>query len=425
MPGDLKNWLRAGPEKARKPEELKRLRDHYVQHVCATTKKEFAPFAAEIAAIEKERTEFDKKVPSTFIFKDLPKPRDSFVMMRGQYDTPGEPVVPATPAVLPKLKQAGERANRLDLARWIVAPENPLTARVAVNRFWQQVFGVGLVESSHDFGTQGTLPTHPELLDWLAIWFQENGWDVKKLMRLMLTSQTFRQQSIAPAERWAADPGNKQLARGPRFRLDAEQVRDQALFVSGLIKLQMGGKGVNPYQPANIWEPVGFGSSNTRYYKRGSGDDLYRRTIYTFIKRTAPHPLMDNFDMPNREESCIRRDRTNTPLQALQLMNDVQHYEAARAFAARMVAAAAATDARIDFGYRTALTRHADPEEISACRDLYQRMLARYRAAPEDAKKAITFGDSKPPADIDPAELAAWALVANLILNLDEAIMRN
>ena len=177
---------------------------------------------------------------------------------------------------------------------------------------------------------------------------------------------------------------------------------------------------MNPYQPPNIWEPVGFGSSNTRYYKRGNGDDLYRRTLYTFIKRTAPHPLMDNFDMPDREDSCIRRDRTNTPLQALQLMNDVQHYEAARAFAARMIAAAPTPEGRIDFGYRSLLARHADEEEIAVVRDLYQRTLARYKAAPEDAKKAITYGDSPPPAGVDPAELAAWTLAANLILNLDE-----
>ncbi|MGK0186725.1 MAG: hypothetical protein ACI9R3_002508 [Verrucomicrobiales bacterium] len=424
-PKDINAWLKEGAEKERKPEELKRLRDYYIQHVCVDTQETFAPMLAEQATAEKERSDYDGTVPSTFVFKDLEKPRDSFVMLRGQYDTPGEPVEPATPAVLPKLEQAGERANRLDLARWLVAPENPLTARVTVNRFWQQVFGVGLVESSHDFGTQGALPSHPELLDWMAIWFQENQWDVKKLMRSMVMSKTFRQRSRAESASWAGDPANRKLGRGPRFRLDAEQIRDQALFVSGLIKLQFGGKGVNPYQPDDIWEPLAFGGSNTRYYKRGDGDDLYRRTLYTFLKRTAPHPLMSNFDVPSREQSCIRRDRTNTPLQALQLMNDVQHFEAARGFAARIIASSASAQGRITFAYRSVVARQPEPEETAVVIEFLQRQLAKYTAAPDEAKKAITFGESPPPPDLNEAELAAWTLVANLILNMDEAVVRN
>lgn len=425
VPNDLKAWLKQGPEAPRKPEELKRLREHYVRNVCSGTRGSFAPQLAELAAVRKERGDFDSKVPSTFIYGELPKPRDSFVMIRGQYDTPGEPVVPGTLAVLPELKQAGERANRLDLARWLVEPENPLTARVAVNRYWQQVFGIGLVETSHDFGTQGSLPSHPELLDWMAVWFRENGWDVKKLMRLMVTSKTFRQQSGAPAERWVKDPQNRQLARGPRFRLDAEQIRDQALFVSGLLVSDIGGKGVNPYQPPSIWEPLAFGGSNTRHYKQGKGDDLYRRTLYTFFKRTAPHPLFENFDAPNREQSCIMRDRTNTPLQALQLMNDVQHYEAARAFAGRIIAAAPGTDARIDFAFRSVLARRAELEEIALVGAFFQGRLAEYKAAPAEVKKAVTFGESAPPANVNEVELAAWTLIANLILNMDEAVVRN
>ena len=422
---DIKAWLKEGIEKVLKPEELKRMRDHYVQNVCASTREPFAAMQAELAAVKKQRADFDSKVPSTFVFKDLPKPRESFVMIRGQYDTRGEKVTPGTPAVLPAMNKAGERANRLDLARWLVARENPLTSRVAVNRFWQQVFGIGLVESSHDFGTQGSLPSHPELLDWLAVWFQENGWDVKKLMRLMVTSRTFRQQSGAAADRWVKDPDNRQLARGPRFRLDAEQIRDQALFVSGLIKLDMGGKGVNPYQPPNIWEPVGFGGSNTRFYKQGKGADLYRRTLYTFLKRTAPHPMFSNFDTPAREASCIRRERSNTPLQALQLMNDVQQFEAARAFAGRIITAEKPPEARINFAYRSVLARDAEAEEIAIVGEFFNRQLAKYKAAPAEAKKAITFGESPTPEGVDEVELAAWTLVANLILNLDEAVVRN
>lgn len=424
-PGDVNAWLKEGPDNPRSPEELKRIRDFYLQNVCASTRAHFAPLREQLAAVQKERTDFDGTVPSTFVFNDLPQPRESFVMTRGQYDKPGEKVEPGTPAVLPPLQKSGARANRLDLAKWIVAKENPLTARVAVNRMWQQVFGTGLVRSSHDFGTQGELPSHAELLDWLAIWFQENQWDVKKLMRLMLTSATFRQQSAAPAERWAADPENRRLARGPRFRLDAEQLRDQALFVSGLIRLQMGGKGVNPYQPPNIWEPVGFGGSNTRFYQQGTGDALYRRTLYTFFKRTAPHPLLVNFDAPNREQSCIRRERSNTPLQALQLMNDVQHYEAARAFVQRIMVAADTPERRIAWAFRSVLAREPDAAESAVVMELLTHQLARYQAKPEDAQKAITFGESKPAPGLSPPDLAAWSMVANLILNMDEAIVRN
>ncbi|MGB0582726.1 MAG: PSD1 and planctomycete cytochrome C domain-containing protein [Limisphaerales bacterium] len=420
-------WKKALPKKERDalPKDEKIQVRQYLTKAHSKSQATFAPLNAKIAKIKQDRKALDDATPSTFIFKDLPKPRDAFVMMRGQYDAPGEPVEPNTPAVLHKFKKTGERGNRLDLARWLVSRGNPLTARVAVNRFWQQLFGVGLVESSHDFGTQGALPTHPELLDWLSVSFMESGWDVKKLLRQMVTSKTFRQQSAAPSKSWQTDPHNQWLSRGPRFRLDAEQIRDQALFVSGLIKLKMGGKGVNPYQPPNIWEPVAFGGSNTRYYKRSQGDDLYRRTVYTFIKRTAPHPLMENFDMPNRESSCIKRDRTNTPLQALQLMNDAQHHEAARVFAEKIIAAADGTGDRINFAYRKALSRHAEPDEIATLAVFAHEQLARYQAAPEEAKKAIEFGEAKAPKDADPAELAAWALVANLILNLDEAIMRN
>ena len=424
-PGDLNGWLKEGPDKPRQPDELKRLRDFYVQQVCATTREAFAPLQARLAAAQKERSDYDGMVPSTFVFNDLPQPRESFVMIRGQYDQPGEKVEPGTPAVLPALQQAGPRANRLDLAKWLVAPENPLTARVAVNRLWQQMFGTGLVKSGHDFGTQGALPSHPELLDWLALWFQENRWDVKQLIRLIVTSNTFRQQSSAPPALWLSDPENRSLARGPRLRLDAEQVRDQALFVSGLIRLEMGGKGVNPYQPPNIWEPVAFGGSNTRFFKQDTGDALYRRTLYTFFKRTAPHPLMVNFDAPSREQSCIRRERSNTPLQALQLMNDVQHFEAARGFAQHLMTAAALPAERIAFAFRSVLARPPVPEETAVVLELFQRQLARYQAAPAAAGQAIRFGESKPSPELNEPELAAWTLVANLILNMDEAIVRN
>lgn len=424
-PGDLNGWLKEGPEKPRSEEEARRLREFYLTEVCAATRSHFDGPRGELATVAKERADYDGQVPSTFVFRDLPQPRESFIMIRGEYNQPGEKVEPDTFAVLPPLKKSGDRATRLDLAKWLVAPENPLTARVAVNRFWQQAFGTGLVASSHDFGTQGSLPTHPELLDWLAIWFQENQWDVKKLMRTMLTSRTFRQQSEAAEKLWQADPGNTHLARGPRFRLAAEQLRDQALFAGGLLKMDMGGKGVNPYQPPNIWEPVGFGGSNTRFFTQSKGDDLYRRTLYTFFKRTAPHPQLSNFDAPNREQSCIQRERSNTPLQALQLMNDVQHFEAARGLAQRMMTAAADPAGRIAFAYRTVLSRPPADEEAAVVLSLYQRQMRKYAAMPEEAEKAITFGESPPAAGLPARDLAAWTLVANLILNLDEAVVRN
>ncbi|HWB07506.1 MAG TPA: PSD1 and planctomycete cytochrome C domain-containing protein [Verrucomicrobiales bacterium] len=424
IPRDLRGWLKEGPDKPRTPEEVKRLRDYYVQNVCVSTQPQFKDLNDALAAAKKQRDDYDASVPSTFVWRDMPAPRDSFVMMRGQYDKPGEKVEPGTLAVLPPMKHEG-RATRLDLAKWLVASENPLTPRVTVNRFWQQVFGAGLVTTSDDFGTQGALPSHPELLDWLAVWFQENKWDVKKLMRLMLTSAAFRQQSGAAPENWQHDPSNVWLSRGPRFRLDAEQLRDQALFVSGLINLEMGGRGVNTYQPPNIWEPVGFAGSNTRFYKQDTGPALYRRSLYVFYKRTAPAPFMANFDAPNREQSCTRRERSNTPLQALQLMNDVQHFEAARVFASRIIGGASSPPERVTFAFRTALSRRPSAPETAAVLEFYNKSLAKYKATPAEAKKAISFGETKPPSGIDEAELAAWALVANLILNMDEAIVRN
>ena len=430
VPAEIAKLLKDSPKRAGKPEQVKQLREYFLQYVCAQTKDQFAALSKERDAVKAKADEFDKSIPSTFIWNDLPQPRESFVMVRGQYDKPGDKVEPATPAIFPPLKKANPsgRATRLDLARWLVAPEHPLTARVTVNRFWQQFFGTGLVKTSFDFGSQGSVPSHPELLDWLAVHFRESGWDTRALVRLMLTSATFRQSSSASRELWQRDPENRLYARGPRFRLDAEQIRDNALFVSGLMNHEMGGKGVRPYQPPNIWEPVGFGGggSNTRFYTQDSGPALYRRSLYCFLKRTAPPPWLTNFDGPNREQFCTVRERSNTPLQALQLMNDVQHFEAARALGQRLMTESRATSAeRIALGYRIVLSRKPTPDEIAVVQDALAKFLAKFQQDHAAAKKTVHNGESKPNADLPEPELAAWTLVANLILNLDETVTRN
>jgi len=461
IPADLKRTLQSLRDKdaVKKPTDAarKELLTYFVQNVCTDTKPQFEKLLKSRNDLTKQRDELDASIPGTFVFRDEAKPREAHVMLRGQYDKPGDKVEPNVPAVFPPLKlaSAGDRPTRLDLAEWLVSPEHPLTARVTVNRLWQQFFGVGLVKTSYDFGAQGEPPSHPELLDWLAIRFAqgrgERGegrvkdsdaasdltprpfplapakpWDVKALAKLMLTSAAFRQSSIVSPEALNRDPENRLYARGPRFRLAAEQIRDNALYVSGLIHLDIGGKGVNPYQPPNIWEPVAYTGSNTRYYKQDSGPALYRRSLYTFVKRTAPPPYMTNFDAPNREQFCSGRDRTNTPLQALQLMNDVQHFEAARALAERIILEGGKTpDDRIAFAYRTVLSRKPDADELSIVRDEYTKHLARYEKDVAAANEVIGVGESEPNRDLNPTVVAAWTLTANMILNLDETVTRN
>ena len=323
-----------------------------------------------------------KNTAITFVMADLPKPRQSYVMIRGQYNQPGEKVSRNVPSFLPPLpaKQKERDYNRLDFANWLVSGQHPLTARVAVNRMWQQFFGTGLVKTSADFGTQGDLPSHPELLDWLALQFVEDGWDMQWLIKRLLTSHAYRQSSAVTPALLEKDPENRLLARGPRHRLDAEVLRDQVLSLSGLLVPTLGGRGVNPYQPPNIWEPVGFASSNTRNYKQGKGDDLYRRSMYTFLKRTAPPPFMSSFDGPNREQSCAARGRSNTPMQALQLMNDVQHVEAARNLAQRILKEGGVdANTRVRWAWRvvTRIRKRPKPRSSQMCWLAIARVLPR------------------------------------------------
>ena len=426
LPEALRKIFKESTTTNRTPAQVLSLREHYLARVCAETRPIMDPLNSAVAELRKKRDQYNEAIPQTFTWRDLEKPRDSFIMVRGQYDKPGDKVTRSTPAAFPPLKASGGLPNRLDLARWLVSDEHPLTARVTVNRFWQQFFGVGLVRTSDDFGSQGEPPSHPELLDWLAVDFRRTGWDIKGLVRLMVTSAAYRQSAQVSPELLQKDPQNRLLARGPRFRLDAEQLRDNALFVSGLMDPTMGGKGARPYQPPNIWEPVGYGGSNTRFYKADTGPGLYRRSLYTFYKRTAPAPFLTTFDAPNREQFCARRERSNTPLQALQLLNDVQHFEAARGLATRMLTEGGRTaEERIRFAYHAVLARTPAGEELSVVRSALDRFLARYQDDPESASKAVAFGESKAPAGLKSTELAAYALVANLILNLDETVTRN
>jgi Protein of unknown function (DUF1553)/Protein of unknown function (DUF1549)/Planctomycete cytochrome C len=426
--GELAKILKAGPDAEKAAEARAEVAKFYFAFIAPQIPIELAQRRADWNAARVELICLDEQIPGTFVFKDRSEPRQAYVMKRGQYDQKGDAVQPGTPAFLPKLALPAEasRATRLDLAKWLLAPENPLTARVTVNRFWQQIFGVGLVKTSDDFGNQGTPPSHPELLDWLSHRFRTQGWNVKQLLKELVMTQAFQQSSEVIPDHLAMDPENRWLARGPRIRLDAEQIRDNALSVSGLLVPTMGGPGVKPYQPPNIWEPVGYGDSNSRYYVQDHGDALYRRSLYCYIKRTAPPPFMSNFDAPNREQFCTRRERSNTPLQALQLMNDVQYVEAARKMAERMIRQGGYTDSdRIRFGFRLTLARTPDAKELDLLLASYKRFHQRFSQTPADATALLSVGESPANATLEPIELAAMTLVANLILNLDETVTRN
>lgn len=423
LPKQVLDAVKLEPEK-RSLEQSKRLRDHYLANVYAPARETFDPLLQEIAALRKKREELDKSIPATMISKEMEKPRGAYILKRGEYDKRGDPVEPGVPAVLPPLP-ASETTNRLDFARWLVHPDHPLTARVTVNRFWQQLFGIGLVKSSGDFGAQGEWPSHPELLDWLATEFVGNGWDVKQLLRLMLTSAAYRQSSAATARHLEADPENRLLARGPRFRLDAEVIRDNALYVSGLLVEKMGGRGVRPYQPPGIWEAVGYTTSNTAKFEQDQGEALYRRSLYIFWKRTAPPPYLTTFDAPSREKFCVRRERANTPLQALVTMNDPAYVEAARHLSARMLRYDRNPEERLDYGFRLVTARRPSAGEKAVLKSALKNFLTKYEQDQEAAKKLISVGDSPVNEQLPPSELAAYTMVASLLLNLDETLNKN
>jgi hypothetical protein len=312
--------------------------------------------------------------------------------------------------------------NRLGLAQWLTKPENPLPARVTVNRYWYYLFGRGIVDSTGDFGVMGSRPTHPKLLDWLAVEFVENGWDLHHLLRTIVTSSTYRQSSVISEQELELDPENTWLARGPRYRLDAEQIRDLTLESSGLLNKEIGGPSVKPYQPKGIWSSVAMPQSNTKNYKADTGDKLYRRSLYTFWKRTAPHPAMEILNAPVREVSCVKRELTNTPLQAFVIMNDPQFVEASRQLASRAIKGAKTTEERIHLISSALLARPMSNDELDVVKLTLKRAKDKFTNSSEDATKLITVGESKPDGSLAAPELAAWTVVANQILNMDETL---
>ncbi|MEX2138545.1 MAG: PSD1 and planctomycete cytochrome C domain-containing protein [Pirellulales bacterium] len=420
----VKKAVKIDPDK-RNDEQEKQIRDYFLQKIYPKTRPAFEASEKQLEDLNKQKRDLDAKIPASLVMEDLDKPRDTFVLIRGQYDKKGEKVEPGIPAALGELPE-GAPKNRLGLARWLTSRENPLTARVTVNRVWQQYFGMGLVKTTEDFGAQGQLPTHPDLFDWLAVDFVESGWDVKRLHKQIVMSATYRQSSQVTPELLARDPDNELYTRGPRFRIDAEMVRDQALFVSGLLAEQLGGRPVRPYQPPGIWEAVAFKGSNTEFFKPDVGEGLYRRSLYSFWKRTAPPPSMVTFDAPDREACVVQRARTNTPLQALVLMNDTQFVESARFLAERVIREGGATpEDRLTYAFRLATARRPAANELAVISRVFQSHLDEYKSNADAAKKLLDVGAKKSDlTKFDASELAAYTMATNLILNLDETITK-
>jgi hypothetical protein len=378
----------------------------------------------ELEELRAEKASLEWEIPTAMVMKEMEKPRDTYVLARGDYRNQAEKVTPGIPSVLPPLPP-GVKADRLALARWLVDPKHPLTARVAVNRFWQIFFGVGLVKTTEDFGSQGEPPSHPELLDWLAVQFVESGWDVKALVRLIVNSATWQQRSQLSAQLRERDPENRLLARGPRFRLAAELMRDSALASAGLLNRRSGGPSVSPYQPSGLWEELAYGAEfSAQTFRQSQGEDVYRRSLYTFWKRTSPPAMLSIFDAPDREKCTARRAVTNTPLQALAMMNDPTYVEASRVLAQRVLREAPDTKRRIERAFLLTTARMPAAQELALLTALVNEKLRDYNARPEEAARLTRVGDSAAPANLPAPTLAAWTVAMNAILNLDEVLTR-
>jgi len=409
--------ITARPEDKRAAGEHLKVELYYLEHAAP---KSIRKAYRKLVALMRRRSAFEADLPTVMVMQELEEPRDTFVLARGEYNKPAEKVAPGIPAIFPPLP-ADTPNNRLGLARWLVDPANPLTARVAVNRYWQMYFGSGIVATLEDFGSQGARPTHPELLDWLATEFVNSGWDVKHMQKLIVMSATYRQSSRMTDELRQRDAANELLARGPRFRLPAETIRDQALAVSGLLHEKLGGPSVKPYQPAGLWNEI----ASDKHYKRSTGPDLYRRSLYTYWKRTVAPPTMSTFDAANRETCVVRQTRTNTPLQALALMNDVTYLEAARALAQRMLLEGGNdVKERVAWGFRQVTCRAPTDRELQILTRRVQRSAKRFQADPKAAAALLDVGEFRPDPTIDRPTLAAYTVAASLILNLDETVTK-
>lgn len=422
LPANLQSILAKAPAD-RTPPEQDQLRKFFREQVST----EYRQLREPVTLARKQRDELQARIPTTMVMGELPKPRDTFIRLRGQYDQLGDKVSAGTPAALPPIP-TGQPLNRLGLARWLVSPDQPLTARVIVNRYWQMFFGIGLVRTAEDFGSQGEWPSHPELLDWLATDFMENGWNLKRLHRQMLTSAAYRQSAKVPDDLRRKDPENRLLARGPRFRLQAEFIRDQALAISGLLNPVIGGKSVSPYQPPGLWEELSMREDSrnfsAQFFVQSQGADLYRRSMYTFWKRSSPPPQMSTFDAPDRETCTVRRPRTNTPLQALILLNDPTYVEASRKLAERLLRRTGSDAERLAHAFRLATARTPTDAERGVLLRMLEEQRAHYRTRRDAAEKLLTHGDSPHDPTLDPSELAAWTMLSSAILNLDETLTR-
>jgi len=404
------------PEEKRTTDQKKKLFDLFLKKFSP----EAEPLLKKIESLKKRKAGLTNSKATTMVMSEKPGPAEAFVLNRGQYNQRGDKVQPGVPAVFPQPKDHSK--NRLDLARWLVNPQHPLTARVTVNRFWQMYFGFGLVKTAEDFGSQGQWPTHPELLDWLAVEFMKSGWDVKAMQKLIVMSATYQQSSHATQLQWNRDPNNRLLARGPRFRLPAEMIRDQAMRVSGLLVDTVGGPSVKPYHPPGLWKEVDYG--RRQVYKQDTGDNLYRRSMYTFWKRSVPPPALQTFDAPSREACTIRRSRTNTPLQALILMNDPTYVEAARALAQKVVMEQGKPDQRVSTLFKLVLGRKPNSQEATVLMDRLKDFQKEFTEDAPAAERFLEVGDSPRDPDVNIQEHAAWTVLASILLNLDETITK-
>jgi len=404
--------------KARRDSAHDALKDYFLM----TQHEDWQQANAKLAGLELEQQTIRGRSPVTLVQQEkMDSEPMAQVLFRGQYDKPKDKVGAAPPGVLHAMP-ANAPKNRLGLAQWMVSPENPLTARVTVNRFWQEVFGVGLVKSADDFGITGETPVNQELLDWLAVEFVESGWDVKRLFELMITSSTYRQSAETTPEKLEKDPQNRLLSRGPRFRMDAEMIRDYALASSGLLVEKVGGPSVKPYQPDGVWEAVAMPESNTRFYQRDSGENLYRRSLYTFLKRAAPPATMDIFNAPSREVCAVRRERTNTPLQALATLNDPQFVEAARHLAEFALTQRRKDEEALQVMAERLLSRPLTTKELAIVKSMLKETQSFYEKQPDSARQLLAIGESKASDQLPAPRLAAMAMVANQLMNLDEAL---